>query len=70
MFAELSVGKPVTFAFIAKDAGSIQILGSFNRERARNFELSLVDNRCVKLQIDFANKAYYSLIFANVHKKN
>ena len=70
MFAELDIGKPVTFAFIEKKAGSIQILGSFNRERARNFELSLVDNRCVKLQIDFTNKAHYSLVFANVHKKH
>ena len=32
--------------------------------------MSLVDNRCLRLTINFAQPAQYSFIFQNVHKRN
>ena len=52
MFAEVEAGKLVTFKFIDKrDNGIEQVVDTFTRDTAKNFELSLADNRIVYLKL-------------------
>ena len=68
------ISYPTNFSIINNKDKTFYQEEQFQRElNSRNFELSLIDNRLIKLQIyDASSKRYieYSIVFSNVHKKN
>ena len=67
------ISQPVMFRIIHhKDKNDYQE-EQFKKVNARKFELSLTDNRIIKLKLyDSSAKDYieYSIVFSNVHKKH
>ena len=67
------LAKAVNFRFIHHRHKNDDVKEIFKRSQAKNFELSLLDNRIIKLQLlDMAHGGYveYTIIFSNVHKKH
>ena len=60
-------------SFFKKKKPTNKLVQTFTKDMVRNLDLSLVDNRIVKLQIkDLLQKKYidYEIIFSNIHKKH
>ena len=80
LYAELSrdsdgslLAQPLVFKIFRLEAQTEVQEEHFRKFNTRNFELSLTDNRMVKLQLyDSAVKSFIEnrIVFSNVHKKN
>ena len=54
IFACLQLDKPIHFQILSKKDNIAEVKAQFNRTQCSNLEMSLVDNRCLRLTINFA----------------